>query len=203
MKSLNNINGQTNSSYQKAKQKVQELKSFYFSVMIYGIINAGLIYIWYAYSGTNFQWFWFPVMGWGLGLMAKAFEIYEVNFIFGKQWEDRKLNQFIQKDRDREYTEVEENKAFLNARKKVDSIKGFYSHLMVYLIVNVFIVTAIVWNTNIELLSFSALSTALFWGIGLASHAIGVFGEDIFFAKNWENRKIQEIMDSDQNTFRP
>lgn len=203
MKSSNNKNSHTNSTYLKAKEKVQELKSFYFSLVFYAIVNAGLIYIWYAYSGTNFQWFWFPVIGWGLGLFIKALKVYDVDFIFGKPWEDRKLNQLMNNYTEGKYSKVEEDEAYRSAQKKVDSIKGFYSHLMVYLIVNIFIVTAIVSNTNIELLSFSALSTALFWGIGLASHAIGVFGEDILFPKNWENRKIQEIMDSDQNTSRP
>jgi len=202
MKRSNTKNSQTNSTYFKAKEKVQELKSFYFSLVFYGIVNAGLIYIWYAYSGTDFQWFWFPVIGWGIGLLFKAFNVYDIDFVFGKQWEDRKLNQLMHKGVEVENAVVEENKAYQTARKKVDSIKGFYSHLMVYLIVNIFIVIAIVWNTNIKLLSFSALSTALFWGIGLASHAIGVFGEDIFFDKNWEERKIQKIMDADQDTYR-
>lgn len=202
MKRSNNKNSQTNSAYQKAKEKVQETKSFYSGLAIYTLVNASIIYIWYAYSGTSFQWFWFPIIGWGFGLLTQAFDVYEVNFFLGKQWENRKVNQILSKNEKYNYSEVDEHKAYQTARKKVDNLKGFYSHLMVYLIVNIFIATAIVWNTNIELFSFSALSTALFWGIGLIFHAIGVFGEDFFFSKDWEERKIREIMETEHNSFK-
>jgi hypothetical protein len=68
---------------------------------------------------------------------------------------------------------------------------------VVYILVNTFIVSVMVWNTNVELLSFSALSTPFFWGIGLAAHALGVFGEDLFFGKNWEDKKIKKMLDTE------
>jgi hypothetical protein len=192
-------NNEIDSVYQKAREKVTALKSFYFSLMLYTLVNAGLIYIWYEYSGQGFQWFWFPIIGWGLGLFFKGLEVYEINFIFGKEWEERKIKQFM-KDRSPEIEkDAAQPQAYLDARKKVDSIKGFYSHLAVYLIVNSFIVTAIVWNTGIDLFSFAALSTPFFWGIGLVSHGIGVFGEDFLFSKSWENRKIKALIDAERN----
>jgi hypothetical protein len=54
-----------------------------------------------------------------------------------------------------------------------------------------------VWNTSVDLFSFSALSTPFFWGIGLIAHAIGIFGEDLFLGKKWEEKKIKEIMGSE------
>jgi len=42
------------------------------------------------------------------------------------------------------------------------------------------------------------LSTAFFWGIGLAFHAYGVFGKHLLFSKDWEERKIKEFMEKDK-----
>ena len=45
---------------------------------------------------------------------------------------------------------------------------------------------------------FSTFSTAIFWGIGIAFHALGVFGTNIFLGHDWEERKIQQIMSKDK-----
>lgn len=89
---------------------------------------------------------------------------------------------------------------YIRAKKKVKSIKGFYIHLMVYLIVNGFIILSQSlsgggWEVFWEWQSYS---TAIFWGIGLAFHAFGVFGMDILLGKEWEDRKIKELMDKDK-----
>jgi hypothetical protein len=42
-------------------------------------------------------------------------------------------------------------------------------------------------------------STAFFWGIGLLAHGLSVFGRYVFFGQNWEEKKIQELMDKDKN----
>jgi len=93
-----------------------------------------------------------------------------------------------------------EEQKYIRAKKKVKSIKGFYVHLMVYLIVNIFIILSRSmssgdWEVFWEWQSYS---TAIFWGIGLAFHAFGVFGMDILLGKNWEDRKIKELMDKDK-----
>ena len=87
--------------------------------------------------------------------------------------------------------------AYIRAKKKVDSIKGFYWHLVVYLVINTFIVFLVVSNSDVGLFSLEALSTPLFWGIGLFFHFFGVFGSNIFFGSNWEKQKIKEFMDKD------
>ena len=195
MDTSNTKNQEISTSYQKAKERVGDLKSFYFSLLFYILINSGLIYIWYNYSNHDFQWFWFPLIGWGIGILFKGLAAYDINFIFGKKWEKRKIKEFLEKENHSLDSSLNETSSYTKAKQKVDSIKGFYSHLSVYILVNSFIVTAIVWYTHIEILSLAALSTPLFWGIGLISHAIGVFGEDLLIGKNWEEQKIKELME--------
>ena len=90
----------------------------------------------------------------------------------------------------------EKEEAYLRAQKKVKAIVGFYWHLASYVIVNLFLIILIT-SSGVRLFSFGTFSTAIFWGIGLAFHFMGVFGPSFFFGKNWEERKIKEIMDKD------
>lgn len=90
----------------------------------------------------------------------------------------------------------EREEAYLRAKKKVKSLIGFYWHFASYVIVNLFIIIMIVTNGG-TLLSFGTFATAIFWGIGLFFHFMGVYGPDFFFGKNWEERKIKELMDKE------
>ena len=90
---------------------------------------------------------------------------------------------------------------YLKAKKKVDEIKGFYIHLVVYIVINIFLMIPILRYSVRDNLSFWSFSTAIFWGIGLAGHAYSVFGKNILFSKEWEERKVKEIMDKDNNDY--
>jgi len=87
------------------------------------------------------------------------------------------------------------------AKKRVDELKGFYIHLMVYLIINTFIIVVIIMSQadkeNLTLRWYN-FSTAIFWGLGLLIHALCTFRLNPFFGKSWENRMIQKYMDEDR-----
>jgi len=87
------------------------------------------------------------------------------------------------------------------AKKRVDELKGFYIHLMVYLIINTFII-AVMFMSQADKANFSLhwynFSTAIFWGLGLLIHALVTFRLNPFFGKSWENRMIQKYMDEDR-----
>lgn len=91
--------------------------------------------------------------------------------------------------------------AYLRAKKKLDKIVGFYWHLAVYVIVNIFLIILIGSNTSEGYFSFASFSTAIFWGIGLLFHFLGVYGPDFLFGKDWEARKIKEYMDKDRQRW--
>ena len=85
------------------------------------------------------------------------------------------------------------------AQKRVRAISGFYRHLMVYLLVNLFLIAMKYFNLDPgeKFFEFRTFYTAFFWGIGLAFHALGVFTKNVFFGKEWEEKKIQEYMGKD------
>ena len=87
------------------------------------------------------------------------------------------------------------------AKKRVEEIRGFYIHLMVYLVVNAFIVIVIMIQSRMQeepLLRWPVLVTPFFWGIGLAFHALHVFGYGSWFGKKWERRMIEKFMEEDR-----
>jgi predicted RND superfamily exporter protein len=46
---------------------------------------------------------------------------------------------------------------------------------------------------------FKTFSTALFWGIGLAAHGLSVFLPSLIMGKDWEEKKIKELMEKEKN----
>ena len=101
---------------------------------------------------------------------------------------------------DTPYTDPEKQK-LKRARKRVRELKGFYVHLMIYLIVNAFIIAMLVVAGSREgeyVWSWYNLTTAVFWGIGLLIHAAMVFRLNPFFSKSWEERMIRKFMDEDR-----
>lgn len=97
------------------------------------------------------------------------------------------------------YTDAELAK-YERAKKRVRSISGFYKHLAVYLIVNGFLIALKYFKLEPgeKFLEFSTFSTAVFWGIGLVFHGFSVFYNNVYFGREWEDRKIQELMEKDK-----
>ncbi len=92
------------------------------------------------------------------------------------------------------------NEEYYLAYKRVKRIKGFYTHLIVYILVNLFLIFNKYFEANtIEVFSqWHTYSTPFFWGIGLVAHGLSVFGSELFFGSNWEERKIKEYMEKEK-----
>jgi Histidine kinase/2TM domain len=81
-----------NNAYYDAKKKVDNLKDFYGSLFSFCIVIPFLIFINLRYS-PHFQWFWFPIFGWGFGLVMKGLRLSG----FWDKWEERKIKEFMNK----------------------------------------------------------------------------------------------------------
>jgi len=90
--------------------------------------------------------------------------------------------------------------AYETAQKKVKKLKGFYIHLLVYIVVNVMIIYAnyTYSKESTSLFEWRNFGTAFWWGIGLLAHGINVFTLDFIFGKEWEARKIRELMEREK-----
>ena len=88
---------QLDDSYMRALNHVDELKGFYYSVISYCLVIPFLIFINYK-TYWDFQWFWFPMFGWGIGLAIQAFRVFVNDGAFGRKWEKRKMEEFMRNE---------------------------------------------------------------------------------------------------------
>jgi len=90
---------------------------------------------------------------------------------------------------------------YQEALKRVQKIKGFYSHLIIYVVVNIMIIIVNIQDLEPgeSYFKYENFFTAFFWGIGLVAHAFSVFVPQWFLGNNWEERKIREIMEKEKN----
>lgn len=98
-----------NKKFEKAKKRVEDIKKFYkhltFYVVINGFFIARRIYKDIEYGDSlieaftdihNYRLFFW----WGIGLVLHGMFTFKFDFGFGKDWENRKINEFMDKERD-------------------------------------------------------------------------------------------------------
>jgi len=103
---------------------------------------------------------------------------------------------------------LNQNETYSRAKRRVERIKRFYKHLAAYIIVNAFIfgIKIIKHVTHGEsftdaVFDYNYYGLWFYWGIGLAFHAFAVFGPDHLFGKNWEENKIKQFMEEEEQKF--
>ncbi|NND16217.1 MAG: Pr2TM family membrane protein [Eudoraea sp.] len=82
--------------YQRAKERVEEIKGFYGNLTAYLIVIPFLV--WLNFRTTSFPWVFFPMFFWGLGLTMHGLGAFGYNPLWGKGWEERKIRELMDKD---------------------------------------------------------------------------------------------------------
>lgn len=90
----------------------------------------------------------------------------------------------------------QDNIKYLEAKKRVKRIKGFYIHLLVYVCVNILIASINYHDLKPSESYFQIKNflTLFFWGIGLLANGMSVFLPGFLLGNNWEEKKIRELM---------
>lgn len=86
----------------------------------------------------------------------------------------------------------QESVAYQRASKRVKELKGFYGNLTSYCLVIPFLIFVNLWTAPQYHWFWWPI---LGWGIGLASHALQVFG----IGRNWEEKQIRKILDKENS----
>lgn len=97
---------------------------------------------------------------------------------------------------ERNYTEDDR---YYKAKKRVDEIRGFYGNLVAYIAVNGFFVVINLVTSPDKIWFYWPM---LGWGIGVLFHGLRVFNRLPFLGKDWEERKMQELMDKENESKR-
>ena len=60
---------------ERALDRLKKKRDFRTHIVIYVAVNAFLVAIW-AVTGAGFFWPVFPILGWGIGVVANAWDVY-------------------------------------------------------------------------------------------------------------------------------
>lgn len=84
------------------------------------------------------------------------------------------------------------------AKRRVRELKDFYKNLITYITINIVL---IIINLVTSPLNLWFYWVTIFWGIAILLHASKVFVfRSRFLGKEWEERKIREIMEKERNS---
>ncbi len=86
-------------NYQRAKERVEELKKFYSHLLSYIVVNIFLAAVNYYSNQWEYPWFLWATGGWGIGLIFDALKAFQINPMFNKDWEERKIKDFMREEK--------------------------------------------------------------------------------------------------------
>ena len=88
-------------AYKEAQAKVKEMKKFYSHAFSYLTVN-GFLFVLNMITSPGHWWFLYPALGWGMGLASHGFKAFGMNGLLGKDWEEKKIEEILQKQKARE-----------------------------------------------------------------------------------------------------
>ncbi|WP_299444038.1 2TM domain-containing protein [uncultured Aquimarina sp.] len=103
------------------------------------------------------------------------------------------------------------HKRYKKAKKRVEEEQSFYTHLSVYIVVNIAIIIVILYFKDYIYDGYlipNLISSPLLWGIFLLGHGLlafrgknglGKLFKKSIFSKKWEEKKIKELMNDNDN----
>ncbi|KQC33435.1 hypothetical protein AAU57_08980 [Nonlabens sp. YIK11] len=86
---------------------------------------------------------------------------------------------------------------YSRAKARVFELKAFYNHVIIYVIINLGLAALNYYQNEWRFPWF--LFPLLGWGIGLMSLAAKTYRFNPFINKDWEERKLRELMDGEES----
>jgi hypothetical protein len=75
-----------------ARKRAKQIRDFYGHLSVYVVI-IGFLFILNLVTGDGW-WFYWPALGWGIGIAMHAMAVYGPGSWFNDQWEDRKVREW-------------------------------------------------------------------------------------------------------------
>ena len=83
--------------YESAKKRVKEIKEFYSHLLAYVVVNLFLMAV-NLLTSPEYLWFFWPMLGWGIGIAVHALKTFNLMPFLGKDWEERKMKEFMEEE---------------------------------------------------------------------------------------------------------
>lgn len=61
---------------ERAVKRLKKRRDFYGHILVYLLVNAFLVVIWAVTSPGGFFWPVFPLVGWGIGVVMNAWDVF-------------------------------------------------------------------------------------------------------------------------------
>jgi hypothetical protein len=89
---------------ERAKKRVEVIKGFYIHLAVYIVINSFILVNVYIRTMAEGDLFWdfstfFTLILWGIGLAFHGAKVFYFNPLFGRKWEERQIQKYIEKDK--------------------------------------------------------------------------------------------------------
>ncbi|MCP2727637.1 2TM domain-containing protein [Limnofasciculus baicalensis] len=86
---------ESDEKYRRAKRRVAAIKGFYIHLIAYIAVITLLFFIDFLTPGG--WWFYWALLGWGIGIIAHALTIFGITGLFGSDWEEKKIAELMNK----------------------------------------------------------------------------------------------------------
>ena len=84
---------ESDARFRRAKRRVAVLKAYYIHLSVYIGVMVLLFFIDMLTGG--FWWFYWPLLGWGIGILSHAFAVFGIAGFLGPEWEKRKIKDLM------------------------------------------------------------------------------------------------------------
>ncbi|AXG74992.1 histidine kinase [Flavobacterium arcticum] len=84
-------------AYERAKNKVKDIKGFYINLTCYCIVIPVLIFINLRFT-PEYHWFWYSTIAWGSGVLIHGLGAFGYLPFMSRNWEERKIKEFMEQD---------------------------------------------------------------------------------------------------------
>lgn len=89
--------------YADAQKRIRRLKGFYSHLGAYITVNILIVFLNINNLEPGESYFkfenFFTAFFWGLGLLAHGVSVFGHHLVFGKKWEERKIREFMEKEK--------------------------------------------------------------------------------------------------------
>jgi hypothetical protein len=99
---METIENSEKSAYLRAQKKMEDIKGFYGNFGSYVAVMAVLAVV-NLTTYPEYLWFLYPAIGWGMGVVIHGVAVYSVVPFLGKDWEERKIKEIIEKEKSKKW----------------------------------------------------------------------------------------------------
>lgn len=99
---------QQDERYFIAKKRVDEIRGFYGNLSSYIFVNLGLLAL-NLWTAPNHLWFYWPLLGWGIGVLIHGMRVFNYMPFIGLDWEEQKIKELMAKELESQKHRTENN----------------------------------------------------------------------------------------------